>query len=163
MNGRTQIVLLVLTALTMLSILRLVRSGKLKAKYSLLWISLGVALLALAALPNVADNVAEEVGVYYQPALFFVVGIGFLLLVVIHFSYELSRMENRVRTLTEETTLIRHELVALRDELGADLHARIDADLGAAPGAERPAPRGRAEQVRTSVVPPGQEPPRSPR
>lgn len=117
MTARTQIVLLFLTTLTLLSILRLVRSGKLKAKYSLLWITLGVALVGLAVLPNLADKVAEEVGVYYQPALFFVVGIGFLLLVVIHFSYELSRMENRVRTLTEETTLIRHELVVLRDAL----------------------------------------------
>ncbi len=117
MTVRTQIVLLILTTLTLLSILRLVRSGKLKAKYSLLWITLGVALVGLAVLPNLADKVAEEVGVYYQPALFFMVGIGFLLLVVIHFSYELSRMENRVRTLTEETTLIRHELVVLRDAL----------------------------------------------
>lgn len=114
MTLRTQIVLLVFTALTLVVILRLVRSGKLKAKYSLLWITLGVAMLALAALPNLADRVAEEVGVYYEPALFFVVGIGFLLLVVIHFSYELSRMENRVRTLTEETTLLRHELTRMR-------------------------------------------------
>ena len=119
MTLRTQIVLLVFTALTLVVILRLVRSGKLKAKYSLLWITLGVAMLALAALPNLADRVAEEVGVYYEPALFFVVGIGFLLLVVIHFSYELSRMENRVRTLAEETTLIRHELAALGDTLRA--------------------------------------------
>ncbi len=117
MNQRTQFLLLAFTAVTLVAILRLVRSGKLKAKYSLLWITLGVAMLALAALPNIADRVAEKFGVYYQPALFFVVGIGFLLLVVIHFSYELSRMENRVRTLTEETTLIRHELASVRAEL----------------------------------------------
>lgn len=122
MTVRTQVVLLVLTGLTLVAIFRLVRSGKLKAKYSLLWLTLGIALLALAALPNVADRIAEDVGVYYQPALFFVVGIGFLLLVVIHFSYELSRMENRVRTLTEETTLIRHELARLR----ADASAPVD-------------------------------------
>ncbi len=117
MTPRAQVLLLSLTAATLLLILRLVRSGRLKAKYSLLWITLGVALLALAALPNVADAVANEVGVYYQPALFFVVGIGFLLLVVIHFSYELSRMENRIRTLTEETTLLRHDLAQLRDRV----------------------------------------------
>ncbi len=117
MNQRTQFLLLAFTTVTLVAILRLVRSGKLKAKYSLLWITLGVAMLALAALPNIADRVAEKFGVYYQPALFFVVGIGFLLLVVIHFSYELSRMENRVRTLTEETTLIRHELASVRAEL----------------------------------------------
>ena len=117
MNQRTQFLLLAFTTVTLVAILRLVRSGKLKAKYSLLWITLGVAMLALAALPNIADRVAEKFGVHYQPALFFVVGIGFLLLVVIHFSYELSRMENRVRTLTEETTLIRHELASVRAEL----------------------------------------------
>ena len=117
MNQRTQFLLLAFTGVTLVAILRLVRSGKLKAKYSLLWITLGVAMLALAALPNIADRVAEKFGVYYKPALFFVVGIVFLLLVVIHFSYELSRMENRVRTLTEETTLIRHELANVRAEL----------------------------------------------
>ena len=121
MTLRTQILLLTMTSATLLLILRLVRSGRLKAKYSLLWITLGVALLALAALPNVADAVANEVGVYYQPGLFFVVGIGFLLLVVIHFSYELSRMENRIRKLTEETTLLRHDLAQLRDQLRGPL------------------------------------------
>ncbi len=119
MTARTQLLLLVITSLMLVAIFRLVRSGKLKAKYSLLWITLGVALVALAVVPNVADRIAEDFGVYYEPALFFVVGIGFLLLVVIHFSYELSRMENRVRTLTEETTLIRNELAHLRTELAA--------------------------------------------
>lgn len=126
MTTRTQIILLVLTGLTLVAIFRLVRSGKLKAKYSLLWISLGIALFVLALVPNAADRVAEDAGVYYEPALFFVVGIGFLLLVVIHFSYELSRMENRVRTLTEETTLVRHELTRLRDELEASRAGAAD-------------------------------------
>ena len=50
MNQRTQFFLLAFTAVTLVAILRLVRSGKLKAKYSLLWITLGVAMLALATL-----------------------------------------------------------------------------------------------------------------
>lgn len=114
MSTRAQIALLIVTALSMVSVLRLVRSGRLKAKYSLLWLSLAAALFVLALVPNVADRAAKELGVYYEPELYFLVGIGFLLLVVIHFSYELSRMENRIPTLTEETTLLRHEVEGLR-------------------------------------------------
>lgn len=131
MTTRTQIVLLVLTALTLVAIFRLVRSGKLKAKYSLLWLTLGLVLAVLAAVPGAADRLAEDAGVYYEPALYFVVGIGFLLLVVIHFSYELSRMENRVRTLTEETTLIRHELARLRAELAERGDAAVSEESSA--------------------------------
>ena len=49
-------------------------------------------------------------GVAYQPALFLLLGFGFLLLLAMHFSYELSRLETRVRALAEELALLRHEV-----------------------------------------------------
>jgi hypothetical protein len=45
-----------------------------------------------------------------------VVAIGFLLVVVIQFSWELTRQEDRTRTLAEEIALLRAELQSSRDE-----------------------------------------------
>ena len=110
MSGRAHVFIILLTVLALAFILRLVRGGRLKAKYSLLWLSVGGLMLVLAVLPGPFDALARRLGVDYQPSLFLVMGLGFLLLVVVHFSYELSRMENRIRALTEEVTFLRHDL-----------------------------------------------------
>jgi hypothetical protein len=42
-------------------------------------------------------------------------------LIVVHFSYELTRMENRIRTLAEDSALLRHRLAQLEsDRSGMD-------------------------------------------
>jgi hypothetical protein len=116
-SGRTHIVTIVVTILTLLFILRLVRGQRLKAKYSLLWLSTGGAMLVLAAVPGLFDHLARRLGVDYQPTLFIVLGLAFLLVVVVHVSFELSRMENRIRSLTEEVTFLRHDLDGREDSL----------------------------------------------
>ena len=47
--------------------------------------------------------------IYYAPTTLFLVAIGFLLLVCIYFSYELSRLEERTRVLAEELAILRAE------------------------------------------------------
>ena len=110
MSGDTHVLVVVLTLLTLAFILRLVRGQRLKAKYSLLWLTTGGMLFVLAAVPGLFDHLARRLGVHYQPTLFLVMAVAFLLLVVVHVSFELSRMENRIRSLAEEVTFLRHDL-----------------------------------------------------
>jgi hypothetical protein len=117
MPERAHVFIIVLTVAALAFILRLVRGQRLKAKYSLLWLSVGGLMLVLAIVPGVIDTIADRLGVDYQPALFLLLGLGFLLLVVVHLSFELSRMENRVRSLAEEVTFLRHDLRDAQDEL----------------------------------------------
>jgi hypothetical protein len=117
MTARTHVFIIVLTVATLLFILRLVRGQRLKAKYSLLWLSVGGLMLFLSIVPGLFDALARRLGVYYQPSLFLLLGLGFLLLVVVHLSFELSRMENRVRNLAEEVTFLQHDLREAQDQL----------------------------------------------
>ena len=110
MTGTAHVLVAVLALAALALILRLVRMQALKAKYSVLWLTVGVVLSVAAAVPGVLDRVADEVGVAYQPALSLLLGFGFLLLLAMHFSYELSRLETRVRALAEELALLRHEV-----------------------------------------------------
>lgn len=110
------------TIASVLFILGLLRRRQLRGKYAMLWTSLGAALIILALVPNLLTWVADTIGVDYPPALFLVVAIGFLLVVVIQFSWELSRMEDRTRTLAEEIALLRAELdLQERDHLTPSL------------------------------------------
>jgi hypothetical protein len=62
----------------------------------------------------VVDWAARELGVLYAPAVIFLAAIGLLMLLAMHYSWELSRLEERSRTLAEEVALLRAELDEVR-------------------------------------------------
>src|SRR5512143_2417622 len=93
-------------------ILFLLRRRQLRGKYAMLWTASALTLGVLAAFPGLLTKISEWLGVSYPPILFAVVAIGFLLVIVIQFSWELTRQEDRTRTLAEELGLLRAELEA---------------------------------------------------
>jgi hypothetical protein len=110
LSGQAHVLVIVATVIIALFIFRLVRARQLRSKYALLWLVIGVMLLPLAVVPSVLNTVSEWLGVLYSPTIFVLLAIGFLFLVVVHYSWELSRLENRTRTLAEELALLRTRL-----------------------------------------------------
>jgi len=88
-------------------ILRLVGRRQLRSKYALLWLVIGVLLLPLALFPHILVTVSNWLGVSYAPTTFLVFAIGFLLVIVIHLSRELSQVEMNLRTVAEDLALLR--------------------------------------------------------
>lgn len=130
MSTRAHLMLALLVALTLVLIVRLVRHRQLKAKYSLLWLSVGGLMVVFAAVPGLLDWTADRLGIYYEPTLLVLIGMALLLLIVMHFSYELTRMENRIRSLAEEAAIVRRRLFELESRLGGgpEREAPPDAD-----------------------------------
>lgn len=93
----------------MLFVVRLVGRQQLKEKYAFLWIGVGGIVVALSLMSEVTDRLARAVGVNYGPAIIFLLAILFLLAVVAHLSWEISRLEERTRRLAEEIALHRAE------------------------------------------------------
>jgi hypothetical protein len=110
LSGQAHVLIIIATLLTAWFIFRLVRARQLRSKYALLWLVIGLMLLPLAAVPGVLNTVSEWLGVFYSPTIFLLVAVGFLFVVVVHYSWELSRLENRTRTLAEELALLRAHL-----------------------------------------------------
>jgi len=96
-------------------ILMLVRRRQLRGKYGLLWLTVGVMLIPLALFPGFVDSTAEWIGIDYPPAVIFLAAIGLLMLLAMHYSWELSRLEERSRTLAEEVALLRQKVRDLED------------------------------------------------
>ena len=88
-------------------ILRLVGRRQLRSKYALLWLAIGVLVLPLALFPHILVTVSDWLGVSYAPTTFLVFAIGFLLVIVIHLSRELSQVEMNLRTVAEDLALLR--------------------------------------------------------
>lgn len=120
MSLRAHIALAILVTLAIIGIVVLVRRRHLKAKYSLLWLSLGAVMVVIAAVPGLLDWTAERLGIWYQPTLLILLGLALLLLIVVHFSYELTRSENRTRELAEQLALLRLRVTELQQQIDAD-------------------------------------------
>ena len=131
LSTRGHVFIAVVTVVALVFILRLVRRRQLAGKYAMLWTAVAAGLGVLAIWPGLLKSLSEFVGVFYPPALFLLITTGFLFVIVIQFSWELSRNEDRTRTLAEEIAL-------LRAELGLPVDRADDADADA--DAEREAP-----------------------
>lgn len=90
-------------------LVELLRRQVLKVKYAALWLVVGVATLVLAVFPRLLDRVADLLGVADPPNLLFFVAILVLLAVTVQLSLELSRVEERLRTLAEHVAMLEQE------------------------------------------------------
>jgi hypothetical protein len=104
------VLIIVLAAAVIAFIVHLVRSRRLRAKYSVLWLTIGLGLAILAVFPDLLVWISDLFGIGYPPATFMLLALSFLLVLVLHFSWELSRLEDRTRALAEEYALLRGEL-----------------------------------------------------
>lgn len=109
MTTRSHLLVIVATVVVLVIIVRLVRMQQMRSKYALLWLTIAVLLVPVAMVPGVSNTLADWLGVSTGRALFTLAALGFLFLVVVHFSWELSRLEMRTRVLAEELALLRAE------------------------------------------------------
>ena len=104
-----QAVLLGFAIVVLVGILELIRRRQLREKYVVLWFVLGAAMLNLAAFPELLTAAAERLGVIEPANLLFLVSVLVLFLVVVHLSWELSRLERKTRRLAEEVAILELE------------------------------------------------------
>ncbi|HEX2700599.1 MAG TPA: DUF2304 domain-containing protein [Acidimicrobiales bacterium] len=104
---RLDVFVLVVALVNVVVVLELVRRRQLREKYALLWLAVGVGGIVLGLGRTVVDRVAHALGVDYGPSAVFLLAILFLLLVCMHLSWEVSRLEERTGVLAEELALLR--------------------------------------------------------
>jgi hypothetical protein len=111
--------LIIVTGLTALAVLafmvELLRRRQLQEKYAILWLAVSIVILPMAFFPPIINNVAEALGIKSGVSLVLFLGIVFLLMVTVHLSWEVSRLEEETRTLAEDLALLRSELGRPRD------------------------------------------------
>jgi hypothetical protein len=87
-------------------VVRLFRSGSLRSKYALLWLAVAGLLVPLAVFPGLLSAYSDLVGVHYPPTALLLTAVVILFFVAVHYSWELSRAERRLRRLAEEVALL---------------------------------------------------------
>ncbi|MEA2280964.1 MAG: hypothetical protein QOK21_1571 [Solirubrobacteraceae bacterium] len=125
MESRVQIVAIIVAAGLFGVILELVRRRRLMERYALLWLGSAVVLLVLSVWRNGLELFASAVGVSYAPSALFLVALGFILLLLLHFSLVISRLADQTKVLAQRVGLLQHELDELRSETEAAAEERL--------------------------------------
>lgn len=116
MTDNNYLVALVGSVLILAGIVELLRRRQLKEKYAVLWLLVGVVLVIFTAFPALLERISTALGVAVPTNLLFFVAILFLVGVVLHLSWEASRLENETRKLAEDVAILRLEVAELKRE-----------------------------------------------
>lgn len=109
------VVLGVVFALVVLAVIVwMLLSHRLREKYAILWLVVGLGMLVLTLFPALLEGLSDLLGVQVPTNLLFVLALALLIGVTLHQSWELSTVEDETRRVAEEVAILRAEVEALR-------------------------------------------------
>jgi hypothetical protein len=111
-DDRIQVVAVIATAALLLAVLELVRSRRLLERYALLWLISTVALLVLAVWQDLLEELASLLGFEVPANALFIAALGFVVLLLLHFSVIISRLSTESKVLAQEVARLDQQLNA---------------------------------------------------
>jgi hypothetical protein len=93
----------------LLAVIELVRKNKLQERYSLLWILMGVILLALSSTPVIINTIAEWLDIKNPPSLLFLFGLVYLIIYNLHLTTVISKQSEKITRLAQEIALLKEK------------------------------------------------------
>ncbi|GAB2842120.1 hypothetical protein GCM10027024_16310 [Microbacterium insulae] len=91
-----------------MAIIELMRRATLRERHAVWWLIGGVLALIVAVFPQTLTWAAQLLGIAVPTNLVFFIAIGLLFLVSLQYGAELTRAEEKIRTLAEQSAF--HEL-----------------------------------------------------
>jgi hypothetical protein len=95
------------SAIILLTLFEMMRRHRLREKYALIWAMVALAVITVAAAPALLVKTSEALGLEVPANLLFFAAAIVILVLTLQHSSELSRLEERTRTLAEEVALLR--------------------------------------------------------
>jgi hypothetical protein len=123
---RVQLVSLLAAVALLLVVLDLVRRRRLLERYALLWLGAALVILGLAAWSQALSRLAHALGILSAPNALFFVAVGFIVMLLLHFSAAVSRLNDQSKVLAQRLALMEQRM----RQLEADpLHDPRDREL----------------------------------
>lgn len=108
---------LVLSLLLLIWVFYLVRKRLLMEQYAFLWIIISSLFIVLSLFHPLMDRVGRFFGIEYGPSALFLFLNSLMLVILIHFSVQLTDYQNKKRIMAQEIALLNERLERLEKEL----------------------------------------------
>lgn len=119
------------------AILLLVRRDHLQLGHALFWLGLAAASVVFGLFPALSDRIGNLVGISYGPTLVMLIAIAALILRTLQADIHATRLERRIRRLTQRLAILESDIAGARDGIAHDPAA---ANRPHAPGGPSPQP-----------------------
>ena len=110
MQPRMQALAILAAVFLLVVVLEMVRRRRLMERYALLWMFSAIVILALAVWQGALNRLAELMGIYSAPNALFFVAVGFVLLLLLHFSAAMSRLSDQSKVLAQRQAILEQRL-----------------------------------------------------
>lgn len=127
MNPVTYAFGIIAAVLALVAIVELMRRGTLRERHAVWWFIGGLLALVIAVFPRTLNWAADLVGITLPVNLVFFVAIGLLFLVSLQYGAELTRIEEKMRTLAEKSAFHAQRIEVLERKI-AELDRGDDAE-----------------------------------
>jgi hypothetical protein len=87
-------------------IARLIKRGKLREEYSILWIACTVLLLVFSFWREGLHVIAQLLGVVYPPSLVFMGAIFAIIIFLVHLSIVVSKLQQQLKKVAQDMALV---------------------------------------------------------
>ena len=131
METRIQIVSIAVMGGLFGLVLELVRRRRLMERYALLWLLASAVLLSLAVWSGGLELLARTVGIAYAPSALFAAALGFVLILLLHFSLVISRHADQAKVLAQRLAMLQRRVDELELERAMAEAEREDELTGA--------------------------------
>jgi hypothetical protein len=121
---------LILAIIMVAVVLVMLRNGRLREKYAILWLVIGGLTIILGLFPRLLNWAASVVGVVVPANLLFALSILLLVGVSLHVSRELTILEDETRILAEEVAILRAGVDQLQGQISATQPTPDDGPAG---------------------------------
>lgn len=145
MRLRVQILVILFSLALILIILELIRKGRLREEYSLVWLISASVIFVLAVFRGSLQLVADWVGIEYGPSLIFLIGLGFIAFIQLLQTVVISKLTAQNRDLAQALAILQwrvRELSRASSLEGVETEVQvIEPEAGTEPILAEPAPR----------------------
>ena len=121
---RLQLVSIVGAGALLLIVLELVRRRRLLERYALLWLAAAVVMLVLAGWSNALARLAHALGIIAPPNALFLVAVGFIVVLLLHFSAAVSRLSDQSKVLAQRLAIMEQRMRHLEQSPLDDMEDR---------------------------------------
>ncbi len=115
LGKKPQILAIIGTLVFLVFVVDLVRRRRLVERYALLWMAAAIVLVIFAAWEGALDWVADALGIVSPPNALFLLGLGTVFVLALHFSVAFSRLSEETKVLAQEVARLDRENRAERE------------------------------------------------
>ena len=116
---RIQFISIIISLSMFLFVYNLVRKRRLKTEYSLIWLIVSIVFIVFSLWKDGIDWLAGVMGIAYAPSVLFLLLLFGIIMLLIEFSLIISKQAEKIKILTQEIGLIKHELEQKIEKLNA--------------------------------------------